>query len=255
MIVALSSPFLLRSIPGKGTFVDRLLKSQQALKKLSQIPTCLTFLKQKNMKITIVEDRREIADSIGRAIERDPDMSLTGVYYSAEDALAVIAADRPDIILMDIGLPKMNGIECMVRTKDLLPAVAVLMFTVFDTEDKLFDALRFGADGYILKKEGIIGAMRAIRELGAGGAPMSGEMARKVLSSMRLVSQSMPSPLDHLTPRQNAILAKLAEGKSNREVADELDLTEGTVKQHVHAIYKALQVANRVEAVNLYLRR
>lgn len=207
------------------------------------------------MKIAIIEDRKEIADSIGRAVDRQGDLTLTGVYYSAEDALKVLAADRPDIILMDIGLPRMNGIECLVRTKDLLPAVSVLMFTVFDTEDKLFDALRFGADGYILKKEGIIGAMRAIRELAGGGAPMSGEMARKVLNSMRAKQSAQTRPLDQLTPRQNDILRQLAEGKSNKEVAEALGLTEGTVKQHVHAIYRALQVANRVEAVNLFLRR
>ncbi len=205
-------------------------------------------------KVSIVEDRKEIADSIGRAIERDRDLKLTGVYYSAEEALSVLAADRPDIVLMDIGLPKMDGIECMVRTKDALPACSVLMFTVFDTEDKLFDALRFGADGYILKNDGIIGAMRAIKELAVGGAPMSREMARKVLGSMRREAPATQRPVDHLTPRQNDILSKLAEGKSNREIAGELDLTEGTVKQHVHAIYRALQVANRVEAVNLYLR-
>jgi len=158
-------------------------------------------------KVAIIEDRREIADSIGRAVARDKGLKLTGVYYSAEDALSVIAADRPDLILMDIGLPKMDGIECLVKAKDILPACSVLMFTVFDTEDKLFNALRFGADGYILKKEGII------------------------------------------------VLKEIADGKSNREIADALALTEGTIKQHVHAIYRTIQVANRVEAVNLYLRR
>lgn len=206
-------------------------------------------------KVAIVEDRKEIADAIGRAVDRDRDLKLTGVYYSAEEALSVMAADRPDIVLMDIGLPRMDGIECMVRTKDLLPACAILMFTVFDTEDKLFDALRFGADGYILKNDGIIGAMRAIKELAEGGAPMSREMARKVLSSMRdTFTPDNQRPLDQLTPRQNEILRQLSEGKSNRDIADTLELKEGTVKQHVHAIYKVMQVANRVEAVNLYLR-
>lgn len=207
-------------------------------------------------KVAIIEDRREIADSIGRAVNRDKGLKLTGVYYSAEEALAVLAADRPDLILMDIGLPKMDGIECLVKTKDMLPACAVLMFTVFDTEDKLFDALRFGADGYILKKEGIIGAMRAINELAAGGAPMSREMARKVLSSMRATkTPSTHRAIDQLTPRQGDILREVADGKSNREIAEALSLTEGTIKQHVHAIYRTMQVANRVEAVNLYLRR
>jgi len=207
-------------------------------------------------KVAIIEDRREIADSIGRAVQRDQNLKLTGVYYSAEDALTVLAADRPDLILMDIGLPKMNGIECLVKAKDILPACSVLMFTVFDTEDKLFDALRFGADGYILKKEGIIGAMRAINELAAGGAPMSREMARKVLASMRETpAVGKDRVIDQLTPRQREILKEIADGKSNREIAAALNLTEGTIKQHVHAIYRTIQVANRVEAVNLYLKR
>ncbi|TXF90285.1 response regulator transcription factor [Neolewinella aurantiaca] len=204
-------------------------------------------------KIAIVEDRKEIADAIGRAVARDADFSLTGVYYSAESALQVMASDRPDIILMDIGLPRMDGLACLVRVKDMLPAVSVLMFTVFDTDDKLFNALRFGADGYILKEDGLGGAVRAIRELAAGGAPMSGAMARKVLDSLRQAPTEGPRALDQLTPRQNDILRLLAEGKSNREVAGDLGLTEGTVKQHVHAIYRVLQVVNRVEAVRLFL--
>ena len=205
-------------------------------------------------RVAIIEDRREIADSLGRAVSRERDFTLTGVYYSAESALQVLASDRPDIILMDIGLPRMDGLACLVRAKDLLPAVSVLMFTVFDTDDKLFNALRFGADGYILKEDGLIGALRALRELAAGGAPMSSAMARKVLKSLREEpTNDGPRALDQLTPRQNDILRLLAAGKSNREVAADLGLTEGTVKQHVHAIYRVLQVVNRVEAVRLFL--
>jgi len=207
------------------------------------------------IKVAIVEDLKDIAHAIARNIGREKDMKLTGTYYSAEEALSVIAADRPDVVLMDIGLPKMNGIECMVRVKDLLPACKVLMHTVFDTDDKLFNALRYGADGYILKNDGFFGVRRAIKELMEGGAPMSREMARKVINSMH---EAIPSnshrPIDQLTPRQNDILSNLAEGKSNQEIADALELKVGTVKQHVHAIYRVMQVANRVEAVNLYLR-
>jgi len=207
------------------------------------------------IKVAIVEDMKDIAHAIGRNIERDKDLKLTGTYYSAEEALSVIAADRPDVIVMDIGLPKMDGIECMVKAKDILPACSVLMHTVFDTDDKLFNALRFGADGYILKNDGIIGVMRAIKEVDKGGAPMSREMARKVINSLHTAAPSHAhKPIDQLTPRQNDILSNLAEGKSNQEIADALDLKVGTVKQHVHAIYRVMQVANRVEAVNLYLR-
>ncbi|MFT6000868.1 MAG: DNA-binding NarL/FixJ family response regulator [Neolewinella sp.] len=207
------------------------------------------------IKVAVVEDLKDIADAIGRNIGREKEMKLTGIYYSAEEALSVIAADRPDVILMDIGLPKMDGIECMVRIKDILPACNVLMHTVFDTDDKLFNALRFGADGYILKNDGFLGVRRAIKEVMEGGAPMSREMARKVITSMHDNTPSQRHrPIDQLTPRQNDILSNLAEGKSNQEIADALDLKVGTVKQHVHAIYRVMQVANRVEAVNLYLR-
>lgn len=204
-------------------------------------------------KIAIVEDHKEIADAIGRAVARDADFTLTGVYYSAESILEVLASDRPDIILMDIGLPRMDGLACLVRAKNILPTVKVLMFTVFDSDDKLFNALRFGADGYILKKDGLIGAMRALHEVVAGGAPMSGAMARIVLDSLRRTPSAGALALDQLTPRQNDVLRLLAEGKSNRGVAEELGLTEGTVKQHVHAVYRVLQVVNRVEAVRLFL--
>jgi len=205
-------------------------------------------------KITIVEDRKEIAKSIGRRLDESPNLKLSGVYHTAEIALAEIPTTLTDIVLMDIGLPRMNGIECMIRLRDKMPNLKFLMFTVFDEDDKLFEALKSGAKGYILKSDGIRGAIQAIEELILGGAPMSREIARKVLFHFQAFSIEK-KPIDLLTNRQNEILHHLADGLQNKEIADRLEIKEGTVKQHVHSIYQTLEVNNRVEARNKYINR
>lgn len=205
-------------------------------------------------RIAIVEDHQDVARGIGRAIERHPDLQVAGTYLNAESALEEIPGSRTNIVLMDIGLPKMNGIECMVRLRAQKPDLDFIMFTIFDADEQLFEALRYGASGYILKADGIIGAIRALRELIDGGAPMSREVAKRVLTSF-----STPFlreiGIEELTPKQNEVLHLLAEGLYNKEIADRLGITEGTVKQYCHAIYRKLHVANRVEAVNKYLNR
>lgn len=203
-------------------------------------------------RVSIIEDQTAIAKSIGRTIERSPDLELASIYHSAEAAIAGLIADRVDIVLMDIGLPKMNGIDCMLRLKELQPGLRFLMFTVFDDDDKLFDSLRLGADGYILKSDGLIGVMKALKELLVGGAPMSRGIAKKVLFSLR-EPQKVPQAVQSLTPRQNEILNLIAEGLPNKEIAARLDLSEGTVKQHNYKIFKVLQVNNRTEARNRLL--
>ncbi|MEM7573223.1 MAG: response regulator transcription factor [Bacteroidota bacterium] len=205
-------------------------------------------------RISIVEDRKDIADNLARIISRSSDLAVSGVYYNAEDALAAIPAERADLVLMDIGLPRMDGISCMVKIKEICPELKFLMFTIFDADQKLFDALRFGANGYILKSDGSMGTMKAIRELLAGGAPMSRGIALKVLESLRLPATPKKDGLAALTPKQNEVLKLLAEGLQNIEVADRMGITEGTVKAHNYKIYKRLQVDNRVEAVNVYLK-
>lgn len=202
-------------------------------------------------RVAIIEDLNDIAKSIGRFIDHKEHLSLVGIYNSAESALDLLPVKSTDIVLMDIGLPKMDGIECMLRLKEIAPNLSILMFTVFDTDDKLFDALRFGADGYILKGDGIRGVAHAIEDLISGGAPMSREIAKKVLFSMRSPTNEV-GPLTCLTDRQNDILRLIAGGLSNQQIADRLDIKEGTVKQHNHAIFKALEVTNRVEARNRY---
>jgi len=204
--------------------------------------------------ISVVEDQRDISRSISRAIERRPELQLAGVFADGESALAAIPASRTELVLMDIGLPKMDGIECMVKLKEKRPELEFLMFTVFDADDQLFTALRFGATGYILKSDGLLGAMKAIEELREGGAPMSREVAKRVLLSFRKPPIE-PGPLEILTPKQNEVLRLLSEGLYNKEIGDRMNITEGTVRQHLHTIYKKLHVNNRVEARNHYLSR
>lgn len=203
-------------------------------------------------RIAIVEDQKHVADAIGRSVGKTPGLLLSGVYYNAESALVGIPEKQPNLVLMDLGLPKMDGIKCMIRLRDEIPHLSFLVFTIYDANEKLFDALRFGADGYILKDEGISGAIAAIQELIQGGAPMSRDIARKVMNSFRKKDQQR-SALEVLTPKQNEALYLIADGLYNKEIAERMGITKGTVKLHVHAVYKKLQVNNRVEAIN-YLR-
>ena len=207
----------------------------------------------RDKRIAIVEDQVDIAKSIAQAIEFTDGLQPAGIYPSAEDALANIASDLPDIVLMDIGLPKMDGIECMIRLKHHHPELAFLMFTVFDNDTKLFDALRYGADGYMLKSGTMFDVIRAIQELLAGGAPMSRDIARRVLLSLREPGLKKQKGFAELTDRQNEIVSLIAKGLLNKEIADRLGISEGTVRQHNYQVFKRLQVNNRTE-VALKLR-
>lgn len=167
-----------------------------------------------------------------------------------EDALAMLPADRADIVLMDIKLPGINGLECMVRLRKQLPAVKFLMFTAFDDDPLLFDALRFGASGYILKEERIFGILRAIQACLKGEVPMSPRIAIKVLKFFQdqaAGQERAAQASDRLTPRQNEIVRLLAQGLTNKEIAQRLGITDGTCRHHVSDMLARLQLANRTE--------
>ncbi len=205
------------------------------------------------IRTSIVEDLPEIRDSLIRSINRTEDIICISNYSNAEEALEKLPIDMPDLVIMDIGLPKMNGVECMIRLALKRVKMDFLMFTVFDSDEQVFDALKAGAVGYILKKEGANGAINAIREYQAGGSPMSRNIARKVLNSFNSAKNKTNQNIEKLTNQQALILQQLAEGLLNKEIADRLGITERTVKQHNNAIYKKLQVNNRTEAVRKYL--
>lgn len=209
---------------------------------------------QKKLRISMVEDLPEIRESVKNRILQTEGLEWVSEYHTAEDAIPGLINDQPDIVIMDIGLPIISGIECMLRVKLKRPEIRFLMFTVFVQDEKVFDALKVGADGYILKHGGAEGIIKAIRELEKGGAPMSPEIARKVLKSFHRVGSGNPQ-LEKLSAREVEILNCLSKGWLYKEIADRLQppITEGTVKQHIHRIYKKLEVNNRTEALNKYL--
>jgi DNA-binding NarL/FixJ family response regulator len=206
------------------------------------------------IKICIVEDLPDIRNVLTERVNAEPGMACAGSYGDAESALGGLLYERPDAVIMDIGLPKMSGIECMVKVKSRYPDMRFLMFTVFENDDKVFDALKAGADGYILKREPSAKIIAALREILDGGAPMSRSIAQKVMHSFRTPPVEQPHH-ETLTARQAELLDLLAAGLPYKLIADRLSITEGTVKQHIHQIYQKLQVNNRVEAVNRYLGR
>ena len=205
------------------------------------------------INISVVEDRPEIRNSLVRNIDRARGCKCISHYDNAEEALVNLPKDAPDLVLMDIGLPKMTGVECMIRILLSDAKMDFLMFTVFDNDEHVFSALEAGAIGYVLKGEGTIGVMNAIAEYREGGAPMSRHIAKKVLQSFS--KKKKKNDFENLTKQQTIILEQLSEGLLNKEIGDRLGITERTVKQHNNAIYKKLQVNNRTEAVRKYLER
>ena len=197
--------------------------------------------------IAIVEDNKTIRESLVEFVQADPDCSCVCTCSSAEEALKIIPKHRPEIVLMDIQLPNLSGIECTARLKQLLPAVQIIMVTVYEDTDRIFKALRAGACGYLLKRCTPEELLSAIREVRQGGAPMSREIARKVIASFQepLIAAA---EVEDLSPREREILELLAAGFPNKEIAGRMGVTDGTVRWHLKHVYHKLHVRSRTEA-------
>jgi DNA-binding NarL/FixJ family response regulator len=198
-------------------------------------------------RIAIVEDNRLIRESLMEFIQADPECRCVCACATAEEALRAIPKHQPEIVLMDIQLPKQSGIECTAQLKQLLPAVQIIMVTVYEDTDRIFKALRVGACGYLLKRCTPDELLAAIRDVRHGGAPMSREIARKVISSFR-EPLTAASEVEDLSPREREILELLAEGFSNKEIAERLGVSDGTVRWHLRHVYNKLHVRSRTEA-------
>ncbi len=205
-------------------------------------------------KICIVEDKTDLREGMGMMIEMSDHYFLAGSFANAEEALKKIPEVRPDAVLMDINLPGQSGIACVTTLKAIIPEMQFLMCTAYEDNEKIFDSLKAGASGYILKTEGTEKIMEALDEMIAGGSPMSSSIARKVVASFN-PSQNNNPLMEELTIRETEVLESLAKGLIGKEVADALDISTGTVRKHIQNIYKKLQVNTRVEAVNLFLNR
>ena len=201
------------------------------------------------ISISIVEDQPEIRSSLERLLNQQNDILLLSIYTNAEDAAIGIIEHQPDIVLMDINLPRMSGIECIQKIKERCPDTQFMIFTIYENDDKIFEALAAGATGYLLKKTPTEKIIESIKELHHGGSPMSSQIARKVLSYFN----KKPTKLTQLTNKENEILDLLSKGFLYKEIASKLSIATGTVTQHVHHIYEKLQVSNKTEAINKYL--
>lgn len=206
------------------------------------------------IRVAIVEDNAPLRTELRRLIDDATGLVAVGEYGNAEDALAAAAADGADVMLMDIELPGMNGIEAVRRLKGLSPRTLVIMLTVFDHSDWIFDALRAGAIGYLLKRAPGAEIIAAIEQAMDGGAPMSISVARKVVQFFGQ-RPATDAAFAELTEREHVVLTKLSEGLTYDEIGVALSISINTVRKHIRAIYEKLEVNSRTEAVALFLRK
>lgn len=206
------------------------------------------------IRVSIVEDIDEIRDALRVLINGSAGFECRHVFSDAEEALLKMPADAVDIVLMDITLPRMNGIDCMMNLLNRMPDVRFMMCTVHDDDDHIFKALESGAAGYILKRTAPAQILEAIRDLYEGGSPMSSEIARRVVEIIQKRGKHS-TEAELLSDREKEILDLLAQGYLYKEIADELFISKLTVKKHIHNIYEKLQVQNRTEALNKAIRK
>lgn len=207
-----------------------------------------------SISVSIVEDSRGTRESLSELLKRAPGLRCMGVYANGEQALKEMPEQTPDVVLMDINLPGMSGIECVARLKQKVPKTQVLMLTTYEEGDLIFESLRAGANGYLLKNMPPGELLHAVEQVHAGGSPMSMHIARKVVSHFQRIKQPS-SEMEKLTKREQEILALLAKGFLYKEIADQLGISLSTVRAHLHTVYEKLHVQSRTEAVVKYLNR
>lgn len=203
-------------------------------------------------KVVLVEDKPEVRESWSRLIGSLQGFSCVAVCASGEEALRSVPAINPDVVLMDIFLPRMSGIECTARLKALLPKIQILILTAVEDDELVFMALQAGADGYLLKRTKPADLRAALVDVLGGGAPMTSEIARRVVESFR-VSSKLPKQVVHLSAREEEVLILLSKGYSNKEIADRLAIGVETVGSHLKHIYEKMHVRSRAEAVAQYM--
>lgn len=211
-------------------------------------------VKSKNIRVVIVDDFPEIRNGLAALIGGSPGFECLGVFENGYDALEGVPLLSPDIVLMDIDMPKMNGIECVRRLKDMVPHIPVMMLTVFEDDEKIFQSILSGAKAYILKNSPPAKLLESIEDLYNGGSPMSGQIARKVVLAFQQMGASKEEP-ENLTSREQEILSYLAKGFLYKEIAEKLFISVDTVRTHLHRIYEKLQVRSRTEAVVKFINK
>jgi DNA-binding NarL/FixJ family response regulator len=209
---------------------------------------------KKVITVSIVDDEADLRQHIAGYLDTAGNIRCISAYASAEEALAHLPQDRPDVILMDINLGEMDGIECVRRLTVLMPQALVLMLTVFEDTEKIFNALAAGASGYLLKRLSPKKLVEAIEEVCTGGSPMSASIARKVVYSFKKVPVRGDESTE-LSPRERSVLDGLAAGLAYKQIADQLGVSIHTVRNYIRRIYEKLHVCSRTEAVAKFLRK
>jgi DNA-binding NarL/FixJ family response regulator len=202
-----------------------------------------------SISLAIVEDLDEVREGLSGFISLNPEFRVLDCFKTAEEALYDLPRLKPDIVIMDINLPGMNGIECIRQVRGRTPKTQFMMFTVYENDEKVFEALKAGASGYLLKSTGLIQMIESLKELHTGGSPMSANIARKLVTVF-LQQNANRVEVDNLSPRESEILQFLSKGLLYKEIALELGISISTVRQHIHKIYEKLHVQNRTEALN-----
>jgi len=206
-----------------------------------------------SIKVAIVDDDEGIRTSLAAMINRTPALRLAGDYADAESALKELPRHPPDVVLMDINLPGMKGYECVRQLKAVMPKVQFLMLTVYEDSDSLFNSLKAGASGYLLKRTAPVRLLEAIRDVHAGGSPMTPQLARRVVQFFASPAEG-DAKLSRLTAGEKDFLDQLAKGYAYKEIADRLNISIDTVRSYVRTVYEKLHVHSRTEAVVKYLR-
>jgi DNA-binding NarL/FixJ family response regulator len=204
--------------------------------------------------VSIVEDDARVRDSLAGLIGRASGIKCVSHHASGEEALLELPKVKPNVVLMDINLPGMSGIECVRKLKAVEPICQVVMLTVYENTEQIFKALAYGATGYLLKSTPPDELLTAIQDVFRGGSPMTSHIARKVVQSFRQAPAS-PKATDTLSPREQEVLELLAKGFLYKEIADQLHISFETVHTYIRRIYEKLQVRSRTEAVAMYLRQ
>jgi DNA-binding NarL/FixJ family response regulator len=204
--------------------------------------------------IAIVEDNEEILAMLQRIVARAPQLQCVCTCANGEAAMQMIPAHKPQVVIMDLQLPDFSGIECTIRLKRVMPEIQILVYTVYGDNEQVFKALEAGASGYLLKRSTPEEILQAIVDVHQGGAPMTGEIARKVVQSFRKKEAAPVRETEGLTTREEEILGLLARGFVTKEIAEQLSVSVDTVRFHLKNIYAKLHVRSRTEAVVKYLR-
>lgn len=208
------------------------------------------------LKVSIVEDNEQLRTTLAKMISRSEGFECLGQHPSAEAGLEAIPKEKPDVVLMDINLPGINGVECVRKLKQILPNTQVVMLTAYEDTENIFNSLAAGAAGYLLKRSKSQEILDAVRDVLAGGSPMSTHIARKVVQSFQSRPAAAPSePEAELSPREQEVLNLLSQGFMYKEISDKLGISFETVRTYIRRIYEKLHVRTRTEAVAKALRR